>query len=385
MGTAIPTPSFNRPPQQSAIDRGMRENLRPDAAAVSGDSNVRRSLGRYLAVMQNEKPAKFAIAKRLVAEFSEHDSVEVLWPKHAELTRQFSSVERTIDSGQVSLPEIQAPAKSYLDLKIAIASRMLSNCHLCARKCGINRTEGKVGYCRCGLQMVVSGIFEHMGEEPELVPSGTVFTMGCTMRCRHCQNYTISQWIEDGEAYKAERLAKEIERLRNGGCRNVNLVGGEPTPWLQQWLEVFKHVDVNVPVVWNSNAYYSPEVAQLLAGFADVCLLDFKYGPGNCAERISDAPSYWEACTRNHLKAKDHGELIIRVLVLPGHLECCVKPTMTWVAENLGRDTRVNIMFQYRPEWRASEVPELRKRLTTDEKKMAVRLASEAGLFNVLT
>ena len=59
----------------------------------------------------------------------------------------------------------------------------------------------------------------------------------------------------------------------------MNLVGGEPTPWLLQWLETFKHVTVNVPVVWNSNSYYSPEAASLLAGFADVYLLDFKYGP----------------------------------------------------------------------------------------------------------
>ena len=359
--------------------------LRPDAAAVLSNKKARRSLARYFAVMENEKPAKFVIAKKIPAEFSKEDSIEELWRKHEKLTKEFYKVEREVDAKLKNLEDVETPEKSYLDLKIEIAKRILTNCHFCIRRCGVNRTENQTGYCRCGAKIMVSSIFEHMGEEPELVPSGTIFTMGCTMRCRHCQNWTISQWFEKGETYTTEQLAREVERLRRSGCRNVNLVGGEPTPWLEQWLETFKYVNVNVPVVWNSNSYYSPETARLLAGFVDVYLLDFKYGPDDCAERISDAPNYWEACTRNHLEARRYGELIIRILVLPNHLECCVKPIVEWIAKNLGVETRVNIMFQYRPEWRAYEIPELRRRLTKDEMKRAVQLAKEVNLTNFIT
>jgi putative pyruvate formate lyase activating enzyme len=346
---------------------------------------ARRSLGRYFAVMHDEKPAKFIVAKKIPAEFSEKDSVEELWKIHAALTKEFYKTEREIDAKQTSLEEMQAPKKSYLDLKVEIADRILSDCHFCTRRCGANRLTGERGFCRCGTEITVSSIFEHMGEEPELVPSGTIFTMGCTMRCKHCQNWAISQWAENGEIYKTEELAKEVENLRAGGCRNANLVGGEPTPWLEQWLKTFRHVNANIPVVWNSNTYYSPETAQLLSGFADIYLLDFKYGPGECAEKISDAPNYWEACTRNHLVAKKYGELIIRVLVLPNHLECCTKPILNWIAENLGTETRVNVMFQYRPEWRAYEIPELWRRLTQNEREMAIQLAREAKLVNFIT
>ena len=100
---------------------------------------------------------------------------------------------------------------------------------------------------------------------------------------------------------------------------------------------------------------------------------------------ISDAPDYWVVCTRNHLEARKCGELIIRVLVLPNHLECCTKPILSWIAENLGVETRVNLMFQYRPEWRASEIPELSRRLSRDEMKQAVQLAIDAGLTNFIT
>ena len=357
---------------------------RPDVLAVLEDELAKKSLRRYFSVLQNEKSAKFMIAKKLPAEFDESDSLEKLWTEHAKCTDAFRDFEREVDEGKNS-NEIPSPAKSYLDLKIEIANRIVQSCHFCTRQCGVNRLTSGLGYCGCGNTMIVSSIFPHMGEEPELVPSGTIFTMGCTMRCRHCQNWTISQWKEDGTEYKPEDLAKEIEQLRLDGCRNANLVGGEPTPWLKQWLETFKHVSVSVPVVWNSNSYYSPETAKLLAGFVDVYLLDFKYGSGGCAERISEAPRYWEVCTRNHLEAKKHGELIIRVLVLPGHLECCTHPILSWIAENLGCETRVNLLFQYRPEWRANEIPELQRRLSKGEMEKAVHLAKRAGLTNIVT
>lgn len=368
----------------NADELNMWKRLRPDSSGVLNDEIVRKSLSRYSRVLHDDAPAKFMIARKISAEFCKADSDEELWRKHEWLTQSFMKFEREIDARKRELAEMPVPEKSYLDLKIEIAKRILASCHFCSRRCGVNRLAGELGYCKCGAEIAVSSIFEHMGEEPELVPSGTVFTMGCSMRCKHCQNWTISQWMETGKMYKAEELAEEVEQLRINGCRNANLVGGEPTPWLEQWLETFEHVNTNIPIVWNSNTYYSPETAKLLAGFADIYLLDFKYGPEECAERISEAPKYWQVCTRNHLEAKKHGELIIRVLVLPKHLECCNKPILSWIARNLGTEIRVNVMFQYRPEWRAYEIPELRRRLTGSETKKAMQNAKEADLKNLV-
>jgi putative pyruvate formate lyase activating enzyme len=354
----------------------------PDAEALLHDELAKKSLSRYFDVMQNKKIAKFMIAKRLPAEFDENAPLETLWREHAKRAENFHKIENEMDKEKEN--DFLTPTKSYFDLKIEIANKILSRCHFCSRRCEVNRSKGELGYCKCGDTMAVSSIFAHIGEEPELVPSGTIFTMGCTIRCLHCQNWTISQWMKQGNMRKPRDMAVAVERLRSSGCRNVNLVGGEPTPWLSHWLKSFLHLTVNVPVVWNSNAYYSPETVNLLAGFADVYLLDFKYGPADCAERISDAPNYWKVCTRNHLEAKKHGELMIRVLVLPNHLECCTKPTLNWIAEKLGGETRVNLMFQYRPEWRAHEIPEINRRLTTNEIKKAMQLAEKAGLTNLV-
>ena len=160
---------------------------------------------------------------------------------------------------------------------------------------------------------------------------------------------------------------------------------GEPTPWLQQWLETFKHVNSNTPVVWNSNAYYSDETAKLLAGFVDLYVLDFKYGSNKCAERISDAPNYLETCNRNYMSAMKYGELLIRVLILPGHLDCCARPRLNWIAKNLGTRVRTNILTMYHPEWRTNEIPELRRKLTIDEIECAINIAKEVGLKNIIT
>lgn len=358
---------------------------RPDATAVLKDKTARRSIARYFDVMQNDKVAKFIIARKLAAHFSKDSATSELWKMHSQLLKKFCQLEKELDSRLTSLEELERPLQSFFDLKIEIANRILESCHFCTRRCEVNRTEDKLGYCKCGTQITVSTMFEHMGEEPELVPSGTIFTLGCTMRCSHCQNWTISQWMEPGETYSPKRLARAVEHLRNNGCRNANLVGGDPTPWLAQWLETFKYVNVNVPIVWNSNSYYSEETAKLLAGFADVYLLDFKYGTNECANRISNAPDYWEACTRNHKYGKKYGELLIRLLVLPGHLDCCFSEILRWIIKSLGSTTRTNVMFQYRPEWRAHEIPELRRGLTEAERKKAVQLARKAGLTNFIT
>jgi putative pyruvate formate lyase activating enzyme len=200
----------------------------PEAVAVVNDKQARESLVRYFDVMENKKSAKFAIAKKLPANYDKGDSTEKLWQLHETLTQGYLNLEKEIDNTLKDINKLETPSQSLLDLKIELANRIMANCHFCTRSCGINRLKGELGYCKCGTQIKVSTMFQHMGKEPELVPSGTVFTLGCTMRCCHCQNWTISQWFEKGEIYTPQQLAAVVEHMRNGGCRNIDLVGGEP-------------------------------------------------------------------------------------------------------------------------------------------------------------
>jgi len=357
---------------------------RPDAASALDSPGVRKALERYVDVVQGRKRPKYSILKTIPASFNPSDSTSGLWALHDELLEEYPGLEAEEDSGKRRSP-ITSSERSFLDLKAELAGRIVGRCHLCERRCGADRYTRADGWCQLGSDFHLSTAFLHMGEEPELVPSGTIFTIGCNLRCLHCQNWTISQRIEQGVEMSPLQMAKIVEQLSRQGCRNINMVGGEPTPWLYNWLETFQHVAVETPTVWNTNTYYSVESAKLLSGFADIYLLDFKYGSDACAERLSSAPGYVETCQRNHLIAQRYGELIIRVLVLPEHLECCCRPVLSWIGKNLGPETRVNLMWQYRPEWKAWEVPELRRRLTKEEMKLSLKMAEEAGLKNYIT
>jgi len=249
-----------------------------------------------------------------------------------------------------------------LDLKIELAKEMFKRCELCERGCGVNREKGEKGYCNVG-EPKISSEFLHMGEERELVPSHTVFFAGCNFRCVFCQNYEISQ-LNRGRKIPPEILAEKIE---SSGGKNVNWVGGDPTPNLSYILKVLQKMETPIPQIWNSNMYLSERCMKLLSQLIDVYLTDFKYGNDDCAKKLSDVEDYTFVLRRNHLIAEKTGDLIIRHLVLPGHLECCTKPILEWIDSNLD-DPKVNIMTQYRPVWHASKYPEINRYLNSEEK-----------------
>ena len=350
---------------------------REDARGILDDPGVRDILPRYVDIVKGKAYPNFMIADSFEGRFRRSDSTERLWEIHDAMLEGFKSAQ---DSSR----RPKKVLRSFLELKSLLSHRIMRDCSFCERDCGVDRTHGERGFCGAGRNFSLFSAFPHMGEEPELVPSGTVFTGGCSIRCIHCQNWDISQWKSGGESLSPEMMALQVGELAKAGCRNLNMVGGDPTPYLWDWIETFRQVKDRIATVWNSNSFHSLESAKLLAGFIDVYLLDFKYGNDRCAAEISQASGYWDAATRNNRMAKQYGELIIRVLVLPGHNDCCTRPILQWIHDELGPMTRVNLMFQYRPEWRARERPELSRTLTRGEIDEARKIADEIGLKNLV-
>jgi putative pyruvate formate lyase activating enzyme len=128
--------------------------------------------------------------------------------------------------------------------------------------------------------------------------------------------------------------------------------------------------------------YLSKKSMELLEGVIDVYLADFKYGNDECAKKLSKVPNYWKTMTRNYSLAKEHAEILIRHLVLPNHLECCTKPIMKWVGENLDNKIRMNIMAQYHPEFEVFVFKDMCRRVNREEMERAFELAKENGLTN---
>jgi putative pyruvate formate lyase activating enzyme len=323
-------------------------------------------LKRYEEINDGLKPAKFQIAKRI--EVEKGKSLEEMLEIHSEVKRGF---RKYID--ELEMLKERPANYSFLHLKRDILMEYLKNCNFCERRCGVNRYE-KTGFCKCGVKSYFSSEFLHMGEEPELIPSHTIFFNRCTFACVFCQNYDI---VYDYD-YPVDpvELAIIIDRRYRQGSRNVNFVGGNPDQHAHTILEILKHVESNIPVVWNSNMYHSTELAEVIEDVVDVWLSDFKYGNDKCALKYSKVPNYWEIVTRNFSRAKENGELLIRHLVMPGHIECCTRLIVKWTAENLGKGVRFNLMFQYYPAFKAFEFPEIARRLSGEEMKKALTIAS---------
>ena len=155
-----------------------------------------------------------------------------------------------------------------------------------------------------------------------------------------------------------------------------------PTPNLCYILLVLKELEINVPQVWNSNMYCSSETMKLLDGVIDLYLTDFKYGNDDCAKRLSKVDNYFEVVKRNHKIAHDNGEMIIRHLVMPNHVECCSKPIMKWIADNLPNAV-INIMAQYRPEYHACDYDDISRSVSMNEVNQVREYATSLGIHEI--
>jgi len=299
---------------------------------------------------------------------------------------------------------VTATRPSYLELSREELGRridaawelMRQPCRVCPRRCKVDRTlDDRRGFCRVGQRALVFSAHPHFGEEPVLVGrrgSGTIFLASCNLACVYCQNWEISQ-IRMGQEMEPPQVAEMMLRLQGAGCHNVNLVS--PTVHVPQILAALPHAidgGLHVPLVYNTGGYDSIEELRLLDGVVDIYMPDIKYSDERTAGRYSIVKNYYRmakaAVQEMHRQVGDLVEeggvaargLVIRHLVLPQELAGSDE-VMRFIAEEVSRDSYVNVMAQYRPEHKALRHPELSRRLTAEEYRGALEAARRHGLW----
>ncbi len=257
---------------------------------------------------------------------------------------------------------------------------LYESCKLCPRGCGVDRTAGQVGFCRCPAVALVAKTMLHRWEEPALAPngkSGTVFFGGCTLGCKYCQNAAISGGAV-GKAVTSAELRQMFEKLIAQGAENIDLV--TPTHFLPTILPALEP-KLPVPVVYNCGGYESVETLRQLEGKVDIYLPDLKYADPRLGKALSAAPDYFEKASAAILEMvrqvgapqfdgdKLVSGVVIRHLILPGFVENSLK-VLDWIGEHFAPgQVLVSLMRQYTP---MPGLPAPLDRRVTDEEYDAV-------------
>ncbi|MGF0031617.1 radical SAM protein [Bariatricus sp. SGI.154] len=280
--------------------------------------------------------------------------------------------------------------------RTAWSKRIMQECCLCPRNCKVNRRKGQRGYCQETGELVVARAALHMWEETCISGkegSGTVFFSGCNMGCVFCQNYSIAR-SKVGKPISVKRLARIFLELQEQGANNINLV--TPThyvPQITEALDMAKQEGLRLPIVYNTSGYEKTETIQMLKGYVDIYLPDFKYMEEELAKKYSHAPDY-PAYAKEALEemVSQVGSLkfdektgrmkrgvIVRHLVLPGHVKNA-KAVIRYLYETYGERIMISIMNQYTPMEQVKDDPLLARKVTKREYERVVDYAMELGV-----
>jgi putative pyruvate formate lyase activating enzyme len=274
----------------------------------------------------------------------------------------------------------------------------LRDCCSCPRNCHADRFSSKPGYCKSSASFNISAVCIHKGEEP--VISGkdgicNIFFTNCNLQCIYCQNWQISTNRNDRNSTEMS-LEIVIGKITDILDRGINMIGFvSPSHFIPQVkiiINILNSLGYHPVKVYNTNGYDKPETIKSLEGIIDVYLPDFKYMDPLLSIEYSDAADYPDVASLAiremyrqkgsvlHLSENETAEsgIIIRHLVLPGHVENSLK-VLQFIAQELSPKLHISLMSQYNPVPGVSYHPILRKPLNKREYDVVVDEMNNLG------
>ncbi len=167
-------------------------------------------------------------------------------------------------------------------------------CHLCSHNCVIK--EGQRGICavrenRQGTLYslvygkIISSNIDPIEKKPlfHFLPGShslSIATVGCNFRCKHCQNYEISQFPKERKfAIPGKDLSAGdiVDAAEKSGCESISYTYTEPTIFYEFAYDCARiAMEKGISNVFVSNGYTGQEATRLIAPYLNANNIDLK-------------------------------------------------------------------------------------------------------------
>jgi len=252
-------------------------------------------------------------------------------------------------------------------------------CYLCPHKCVI--ANGKLGYCGVRKNIdgklysliygkVSSACADAIEKKPlyHFYPGSNTFSigsLGCNMRCSHCQNWEIAHSRADNGNRDTSYISPEelITLTLRNKCKGISWTYNEPTIWMEYAIDGAKLAKENgLYTVFVTNGYIESEALDAIGPYLDAYRVDIKGFNGykgtseagikvnsefqdsrHCFYRdvanVKSVKPILDAAIRAKTRWNMHIEIITNVV--PGYNDDFdeLRGIAKWMVQNLGDDT----------------------------------------------
>ena len=232
------------------------------------------------------------------------------------------------------------------------------HCLLCPNDCMI--AEGRRGICgvrenrKGALVALTYGLVSSVAVDPiekkpvfHFHPGSSVLSLGsvgCSMRCGHCQNWQISR-SSPGEKALLDHLPPEevVSLADEHGCPGVAFTYNEPVIWVEYVHDVARACkDAGLYTVMVTNGYVTQAGLDLLGDVIDVWRVDIKGFSDRVYRdlcKVGSFRSILDAAERAKSRWSMHVEVVTNVIPTVNDDDETLHGIAHWICTALGPDT----------------------------------------------
>ena len=189
--------------------------------------------------------------------------------------------------------------------------------------------------------------------------SYSIATVGCNFRCRHCQNYSISQVERNAPVQGTEQTPRVIvKRAKDSDCSSISYTYTEPTIFYEFAYDTARLAkEAGLKNVFVTNGYISAEALSTIAPYLDAANIDLKgFSEGFYRDVVHARLS---EVLDSIIEYKKHGIwLELTTLIIPGlnDSDSELRGIADFIVANLGSDTPWHVS-QFYPTYALTDRP----------------------------